>query len=216
MLYKVFCHQAFSLAAAFHVIRVRLPSQSAPGKHNKKSPQSFAHLMNYSTNVSAMFGNHKIVILTNLSHTLAAWTVFHAQFMWSRHTTCAKDHGLFLSYPYKAQQPIKYKLLLSMYSQIYVVQYGEFGRWSLVGVKVCLTTNSPNTVHTFCSGQVGRIEKVIKWVKHKDNKVHKHGSLLGWKSPEVYLLSESCCVVSMCQPTRMSTESWKWNTNMEG
>ena len=43
----------------------------------------------------------------------------------------------------------------------YVVQYGEFGRWSLVGVKVCLTTNSPNTVHTFCSGLLGRIKVEI-------------------------------------------------------
>ena len=34
-------------------------------------------------------------------------------------------------------------------------------RWSLVGVKVCLTTNSPNTVHTFCSGQDGRIKVKI-------------------------------------------------------
>ena len=83
------------------------------------------------------------------------------------------------------QQLIKCKLLLSLYSQLYVVQYGEFGRWSLVGIKgnlllsiysqlcvvrygefdrwflvglkVCLTTNSSNTVHTFCSGQVERI-----------------------------------------------------------
>ena len=39
-----------------------------------------------------------------------------------------------------------------------MVQYGEFGRGSLVGVKDCLTTNSPNTVHTFCSEQVGRIK----------------------------------------------------------
>ena len=38
-----------------------------------------------------------------------------------------------------------------------MVQYGENGR-SLIGVKVCLTTNSPNTVHRFCSGQVGRIK----------------------------------------------------------
>ena len=29
---------------------------------------------------------------------------------------------------FNPQQPIKSKLLLSMYSQLYVVQYGEFGR----------------------------------------------------------------------------------------
>ena len=39
-----------------------------------------------------------------------------------------------------------------------MLQYGEFGWWSLTGVKVCLTSSSPNTVHTFCWGQVGRIK----------------------------------------------------------
>ena len=59
------------------------------------------------------------------------------------------------------QQLIKSKLLLSVYSQLWVVQYGEFSRWCLVGVEVCQTTNSPNTVHIFCSGQVGRIKVLI-------------------------------------------------------
>ena len=36
VLYKVFCHQAFSLAAPFHMIRVGLPNQSAPRKHNEE------------------------------------------------------------------------------------------------------------------------------------------------------------------------------------
>ena len=53
----------------------------------------------------------------------------------------------------KPQRSIKDKLLLPISSQQCVVQYGEFGRWSLVGHKVSLTINSPNTVHTFCSGQ---------------------------------------------------------------
>ena len=53
--------------------------------------------------------------------------------------------------------------------QLCLVQYGEFGRWSLVGVKVCLTTNSPNTVHTFCSGQVGRIKVWIFWALKRVN-----------------------------------------------
>ena len=39
-----------------------------------------------------------------------------------------------------------------------MVQCGEFHSWSLVGVNVCLITNSPNSVHTFCSWQVGRIK----------------------------------------------------------
>ena len=62
-------------------------------------------------------------------------------------------------------EPIKYKLLLSSYSSLCVVQYREFGRGSLVGVNVCLTTNSPNTVHTFCSRQVGRIKVRIFGVR---------------------------------------------------
>ena len=62
---------------------------------------------------------------------------------------------------------IKGKLLLSIYSQLCVLQYGEFGRSSLVGVKVCLTTNSSNTVHTFCSWQVGRIKvRIFRGEKH--------------------------------------------------
>ena len=52
-----------------------------------------------------------------------------------------------------------------------VIQYGEFVRWSLIGVKVCLTTNSPNTVHRFCSGQVGRI-KVWIFGAWRVNNVH--------------------------------------------
>ena len=42
-----------------------------------------------------------------------------------------------------------------------MVRYGEFGRGSIVGVKECLTTNSPNTVHSFCSGQVERIRVCV-------------------------------------------------------
>ena len=56
-------------------------------------------------------------------------------------------------------------------------QYGEFGRWSLVGIKVCLTTTSPNTVHTFYSGQVGRIEVRIFWALRgkSTTALYKHG-----------------------------------------
>ena len=47
----------------YHVIGVRLSSQSASEKHNQeKSPQTFAHLANFSKNVSAMFNNHTIVL----------------------------------------------------------------------------------------------------------------------------------------------------------
>ena len=49
-----------------HVIEVFLPSQSLWRKHNKeKIPQTFAHLVNFSKNVSAMFDNQtNLVILT--------------------------------------------------------------------------------------------------------------------------------------------------------
>ena len=38
-----------------------------------------------------------------------------------------------------------------------MVQYGEFVRWSLVGVKVCLSTNSPSTIPTFIQGRLGEL-----------------------------------------------------------
>ena len=43
------------------VIGLYLPNQSASKKHNQeeKSPQTFAHLMNFSEYVSAMFYNHQ-------------------------------------------------------------------------------------------------------------------------------------------------------------
>ena len=47
----------------YHVIGVHLLSQSASEKHNReKSPQIFAHLVYFSTNVSAMFDNHTILL----------------------------------------------------------------------------------------------------------------------------------------------------------
>ena len=53
---------------------------------------------------------------------------------------------------------IRGKLLLSIHRQLYAVQYGENDRSSLLAlVQVGQTINSPNTTHTFCSGQLGRI-----------------------------------------------------------
>ena len=47
----------------YHVIGVRLFSQSAPEKTDKrKSPQTFAQLVNFSKNVSAMFDNQTILL----------------------------------------------------------------------------------------------------------------------------------------------------------
>ena len=60
-----------------------------------KKKEAHMHTVNFSKNVSAKFDNH-----TNLSHVLAAWSAFLAQFTWSRCTMCTKDHGLFyLNYP---------------------------------------------------------------------------------------------------------------------
>ena len=52
--YHVLVHRC--IVAGLHVIRVRLFSQSASENHNqeKKSPQTFAHLMNFSKNVLAI------------------------------------------------------------------------------------------------------------------------------------------------------------------
>ena len=53
----------FLLSQVLHVIGVRLSSQSASEKHNQeKSPQTFAHLVNFSKNVSAIFYNRTILL----------------------------------------------------------------------------------------------------------------------------------------------------------
>ena len=73
--------------------------------------------------------------------------------------------------PFKPQQLMECKLLLSIYSQLCVEQYGEIGRWSLVGVKVCLTTNSHNTFIHFVQGRLGESSRFNKksqtWLKWK-------------------------------------------------
>ena len=53
-----------------------------------------------------------------------------------------------IKHPFKPQQPIKDKLLLSIYSQLCVVQYGEFGRWSLVGVSLLIYQFSQHSSYT--------------------------------------------------------------------
>ena len=56
----------------------------------------------------------------------------------------------------KPQHSIKGRLLLSIYSQLSVEQYGEIGDWSLVWIKVGETINSPNATSTICLGLLGR------------------------------------------------------------
>ena len=76
---------------------------------------------------------------------------------------------------YLAPTADQMQTLLSIYRQLCVVQYGE------------LTINSPNTVHTFCSGQVGRIKIQIfgaRQMKLANHFGHFHTSLL--------LLIQSC------------------------
>ena len=74
-----------------HVIGVCLPSQSAAKK--KKSPQTFAHLMNFTQNLSATF---HIFLLQDLRLVLCSLEV-HMYYMYC---TCAKVHRLFyLNYP---------------------------------------------------------------------------------------------------------------------
>ena len=66
-----------------HVIGVCLTSQLASEKHNQeKSPQTFAHLVNLSKQVSAMFDNHTILLFSlqnkqsNFSHVLTVIVCF--------------------------------------------------------------------------------------------------------------------------------------------
>ena len=86
-----------------------MPSQSATEKHNqeKKSPQTFTHFVN-SSNVSAMFDNHSILLFwmtieyTNILHILAPWSAFRALFTWSRRTMYYVRKGswaFYLNYP---------------------------------------------------------------------------------------------------------------------
>ena len=61
---------------------------------------------------------------------------------------------------------IKGKLLLWSYEQIWVVQYGEISRWSLVGVlttKAFSTTDSLSVIQSFSLWQVGRIKVMGTW-----------------------------------------------------
>ena len=89
-----------------HVIRICLPSQSA-----SKNPQTFAHLVNFSKNLSATFDNHTILLFW-----LSNEQTFH-MFLRDLHfvlcspespcTTCAKDHGLFIRITHKSTRSEK-------------------------------------------------------------------------------------------------------------
>ena len=60
--------------------------------------------------------------------------------------------------PFKPQQLIKDKLLLSLYSQLCVVQYGEIGRWSLTWVKVKLNYQfSQHSSYTLFKHRLGEL-----------------------------------------------------------
>ena len=76
-------------------------SQSAPEKHNQgKKPINLCAPREFLQNVSAIFENHTILLFwIQNKYKLFAFLVeryaFRVLFTWSRHTSCAKDHGLF-------------------------------------------------------------------------------------------------------------------------
>ena len=66
----------------------------------KKSPHTFAHLVNLSQIVSFMLDNHKILLFWLWNKQTFRMFSLRALFTWSRRTMSAKDRGLFyLNYP---------------------------------------------------------------------------------------------------------------------
>ena len=78
----------------------------------KKSPQTFAHIGNFSK--QCVCPSYNLAILTiQISHVLAAWSAFRALFTWSWRTTCANDHRLFILITHKStrwENPIAWLL----------------------------------------------------------------------------------------------------------
>ena len=62
----------------------------------KKSPETFAHLVNFSINVSATFDNHTILLLWLENKQTVHMLPFRGQVTWSPRTRCAKDPGFSL------------------------------------------------------------------------------------------------------------------------
>ena len=97
-----------------------LPDQKAQSR--KKGPQTFARFINFSINVSAMFDNQGILLLTleqtNLSHVLAAWSAFLALFAWSWYTAVRAQRiiGFFMLITHKStrsENPVRWMRWLS-------------------------------------------------------------------------------------------------------
>ena len=76
-----------------HVIGVCLPSQSVSEKHNQEKQAHKPLRTSWFLKMSAMFDNQTILLFWNKPFARSA---FRALFTWSRRTTCAKDHRLFL------------------------------------------------------------------------------------------------------------------------
>ena len=75
------------------------PISIRKAQSRKKSPRSFAHLMNFSKSFICV-GNLIILCILNKQTFHTFLSVFRAMFKWSRRATCAKDHGLFnINYP---------------------------------------------------------------------------------------------------------------------
>ena len=93
------------VASQLHEV-CRSANQHPESTIKKKSPQAFAHLVNFSKNVCNVWEPYNLVILAiewkKLLNVLAARCAFRALFTWSRLTTCAKDHGLFILITHKS------------------------------------------------------------------------------------------------------------------
>ena len=95
-----------------------------------------------------------------------------------------------IEFAFRSRQPIKWKLLLSIHSQLCVEHYEDLGRWShLVWVKVCATTQfSQHCSYNFVQGRLGELRsgylglKVLQSVLsvlQKENKVLKYFESFG-------------------------------------
>ena len=100
MVMNLGCCNVFNNSHHVIVMGVCLPISVRKAKSSKrKSPQTFAHLVNFSKNVSAYSHVHNLVILTRINKPFACYVFtacsgYRALFTWSQRTTCAKDYAL--------------------------------------------------------------------------------------------------------------------------
>ena len=111
-------------------LEVAHPANQLPKRTiKKKSPQTFAHLMNFSKNVSAM--NHAIwLFLLQNKQTLPMFSLRDLRFvlcsldldlLW-----CAKDHGLFILITHKStrsENPITWLLTALKVASLWKIEF---------------------------------------------------------------------------------------------